>query len=49
MDRSTTIVGLSKKAFEIAKRIDKERKEMGLSSSISGVVSEAIVKVFGNA
>ena len=44
-----TTVGLSNKAFEIAKKVDKSRKDRGLSSSVSAVVSEAIVRVFGNA
>lgn len=43
------LVGLSKKAYEIAKKVDEERKEKGLVSSITSVVSEAIVTVFGNA
>lgn len=44
-----TTVGLSNKAFEIAKKVDKSRKEKGLSSSVSAVVSEAIVRQFGDA
>lgn len=43
------VVGLSQKAFEIAKKVDKARKEKGLGSSVSAVVSEAIIRVFGNA
>jgi len=48
-DMNPTTVGLSNKAFEIAKKVDKSRKDRGLSSSVSAVVSEAIVRVFGNA
>lgn len=41
-------VGLSQKALEIVKRVDKSRKEKGLSSSVSAVASEAVIRVFGN-
>jgi hypothetical protein len=46
---NSNTVGLSKKALEIVRNVDKNRKEKGLSSSISAVASEAVVKVFGNA
>lgn len=43
----TTTVGLSIKALEIAKRENEKRKGIGLSSSLSAVTSEAIIKTFG--
>lgn len=45
--KNYTTVGLSNKALEIAREVDKNRKEQGLSSSLSAVASEAVVKVFG--
>lgn len=44
--KKTGVVGISKKALEIVKRIDKERKAKGLSSSVSAVATEAVVKAF---
>lgn len=44
--RQYITVGLSQKAFEIAKDVDKKRKEQGLSSSLSAVTSEAVIKTF---
>lgn len=46
---NSNTVGLSPKALEVVRKIDKYRKEKGLSSSVSAVASEAVIKVFGNA
>lgn len=40
--------GLSDKAYQIAVQERDRRNEMGLKTSISAVVSEAVVKMFGN-
>ena len=45
--KSTSTVGLSNKALEIVRKIDKERKCQGLQSSLSSVASEAVIKAFG--
>lgn len=44
-----TTVGLSEKALEIVKKVSKRRKDQGLSSSLSAVASEAVIKTFGKA
>lgn len=40
--------GLTPAAYAISKQEADKRKKLGLSSSIRAVVSEAVVKVFGN-
>lgn len=40
--------GLSDKAYQIAVQEKDRRNEMGLKTSISAVVSEAVVRTFGN-
>ena len=42
-----TTVGLSAKALEIVKKESEKRKDLGLSSSLSAVTSEAVIKTFG--
>jgi len=39
---------ITTKAYEIASKVADERKEKGLSSSITAVISEAVVEKFGN-
>lgn len=39
--------GLSDKAYQIAVEEKDRRNEMGLKTSISAVVSEAVVRTFG--
>ncbi len=39
--------GLSDKAYQIAVEEKDKRNEMGLKTSISAVVSEAVVRTFG--
>lgn len=39
---------LTTKAYEIAAAVADKRKEEGLSSSISAVISEAVIEKFGN-
>ena len=39
---------ITQKAYKIAAKVDADRKEKGLSSSISAVISEAIVNQFGD-
>lgn len=41
--------GLSDKAYEIAIEERDRRNSMGLKASISAIVSEAVVKTFGQA
>ncbi|WP_405325995.1 hypothetical protein [Fibrobacter sp.] len=41
--------GLTPAAYTISKNESDKRKRLGLSSSIRAVVSEAVVKVYGNA
>lgn len=41
--------GLTPLAYNIAKKEADKRKSRGLSSSVRSVVSEAVIKVFGNA
>lgn len=40
--------GLSDKAYQLAVQEKDKRNELGLKTSISAVVSEAVVKTFGN-
>lgn len=42
-----TTVGLSEKALQIVKNVSEKRKDQGLSSSLSAVASEAVIKTFG--
>lgn len=46
---SSKYPGLTPAAYDISKKEADKRKKMGLSSSIRAVVSEAVIKVFGNA
>ena len=39
---------LTSKAYEIAATINSKRKAKGMASSISAVISEAIVSQYGN-
>lgn len=39
---------ITTKAYEIASKVAEQRKEQGLSSSITSVISEAVVEKFGN-
>lgn len=38
---------ITTKAYEIASQVANERKEQGLSTSITAVISEAVVEKFG--
>lgn len=44
----TKSTAITMKAYEIAANVAAKRKEAGLSSSITAVVSEAVVEKFGN-
>ncbi len=36
------------RAYEIASKVNASRKEQGLASSLTAVISEAVVKQFGD-
>ena len=44
-----TYPGLSDMAYKLATKERDRRQAIGLKSSVAAVVSEAVVKVFGNA
>lgn len=44
---NTAPTAITQKAYDLAKAEADARKEQGLSSSISAVVSEAVVEKFG--
>jgi hypothetical protein len=47
-DKNTTkSTAITTKAYEIAASVADKRKEAGLSSSITAVISEAVVEKFG--
>lgn len=45
--QSNKTVALNFKAYSIAADVDAKRKSLGMSSSVAAVISEAIVKTFG--
>lgn len=45
---SVKSTAITVKAYEIASAESEKRKEAGLSSSITAVISEAVVEKFGN-
>lgn len=45
---SVKSTAITVKAYEIAAAVADKRKEAGLSSSITAVISEAVVEKFGN-
>lgn len=45
-DAKTTAV--TTKAYEIASKVNESRKEKGLASSLTAVISEAVIEHFGN-
>lgn len=48
-DKNTTkSTAITTKAYEIAAAVADKRKEAGLSSSITAIISEAVVEKFGN-
>lgn len=44
---ATKSAAITTKAYEIAAAVADKRKEAGLSSSITAVISEAVVEKFG--
>lgn len=38
---------ITQKAYELASKVNEERKQKGLASSITAVISEAVVEKFG--
>lgn len=44
---ATKSTSITTKAYEIASAVADKRKEAGLSSSITSVISEAVVEKFG--
>lgn len=44
---ATKSTAITTKAYEIAAAVADKRKEAGLSSSITAVISEAVVEKFG--
>lgn len=45
----STYPGLTDKAYRLAMRERDKRLAMGFKSSVASVISEAVIKVFGNA
>lgn len=45
---ATKSTAITRKAYEIAAEEADKRKDAGLSSSITAVISEAVVETFGN-
>lgn len=45
---TTKSTAVTMKAYEIAAAVANERKEAGLSSSITAVISEAVIEKFGS-
>lgn len=47
-NNTTKSTAITTKAYEIASAIAEKRKSLGLSSSITAVISEAVVEKFAN-
>ena len=45
---NTKSTAITVKAYEIASKVAAKRKDAGLSSSITAVISEAVIEHFGN-